>query len=81
MEYLKGDAVNTPDLLRARCDMTDAVFLLADRFVEDRNRQDSLTVMRALNIKGFKRSLRVYAQILEPENKAHVLAAGECAVF
>jgi hypothetical protein len=68
--------VSTPDLIRARCDVADAVFLLADRFCDDRSRQDSLTILRALNVKSFRPDIRVYVQILQPENKAHIFAAG-----
>ena len=64
--YIKGDAMSPEDLARARADAAEAAFLLTNRFATHADEQDSVTVLRALNIKSFNPILKTYVQVLEP---------------
>lgn len=74
--YLRGDLSNNFDASRARCDVADAVFILADRTTPNPNEQDSQTVLRALNVRAFNPAATLFVQILEPRNQCHVAVAG-----
>ena len=61
----------------------DCIFILAyciialrlhDRM--DPDQEDAVTVLRALNVLSFNPLIQVFCQILEPENKVHVVACG-----
>ena len=47
VQYLKGDAINNRDLERAKCTIADAAFILTDRFTNDTDAQDAITVRKA----------------------------------
>lgn len=74
--YLNGDLLSAEDLRRARITIADAVFILADTHTSDTDIQDSATALRAMNVRRFAPRTPVYVQILEPENKHHVIEAG-----
>lgn len=76
VQYLKGDAMSGEDLARVRADTAHACFVLTNRFTADTDETDSITVLRALNVKAFNSQLRTFVQIIEPENIVHVLSAG-----
>ena len=61
--YLRGDATNAEDLARARCLSADAVFLLVDRFTQDPDQEDAVTVLRALNVLSFNPLIQVFKPV------------------
>lgn len=42
--YLRGDAMSQDDLERAKLSRADAMFILADKFADDPDEQDSVSV-------------------------------------
>lgn len=52
------------DLARARADRAVGCFILTNRFTENTDEQDSITVLRALNVKSYNRSLNTFVQII-----------------
>lgn len=76
LAYLKGDAMAAEDLTRARADVAVACFILTNRFCADADEQDSITILRSLNVKSFSPQLDTFVQVIEPENVTHVISAG-----
>eukprot|EP00232_Nephroselmis_pyriformis_P010612 CAMPEP_0182887858 /NCGR_PEP_ID=MMETSP0034_2-20130328/21082_1 /TAXON_ID=156128 /ORGANISM="Nephroselmis pyriformis, Strain CCMP717" /LENGTH=544 /DNA_ID=CAMNT_0025021245 /DNA_START=189 /DNA_END=1819 /DNA_ORIENTATION=- len=76
LHFLRGDAIQGDDLLRARTDTAECCFILTNKFAADNDAMDSRTVLRAVAIKNFNPSLETFVQVIEPENKMHVCAAG-----
>lgn len=74
--YVRGDATSALDLGRARIDEAVAIFLMADRSSGDHDRQDHLTTLRAFTAKRSNPSIRIFAQVMQPENEPLVLSAG-----
>lgn len=74
--YLKGDLMNGDDCQRARLDVADAVFLLADRFSRNPEESDSVTVLRALTTRVLNPSVPVFAMTLSGAVKTHIIEAG-----
>mmetsp|Transcript_12783 Transcript_12783/g.44411 ORF Transcript_12783/g.44411 Transcript_12783/m.44411 type:complete len:1137 (-) Transcript_12783:29-3439(-) len=79
IQYLQGDAIVAEDLLRARVDVAQSCFILTNKYSPDNDLEDSRTVLRAVAVKNFKPDLPTYAQVIEPENKVHLMAAGVAA--
>ena len=52
------------DLVRARADRATACFVLTNRFTMDTDEMDSITVLRALNVKSFNQDLQTFVQII-----------------
>jgi len=52
------------DLVRARADKAKACFVLTNRFTPDTDEMDSITVLRALNVKSFNPTLDTFVQII-----------------
>mmetsp|Transcript_26577 Transcript_26577/g.92376 ORF Transcript_26577/g.92376 Transcript_26577/m.92376 type:complete len:1263 (-) Transcript_26577:93-3881(-) len=76
LSYLKGDAMAAEDLARARADVAVGCFILTNRFCADADEQDSITILRSLNVKSFNPNLDTFVQVIEPENVCHVVSAG-----
>eukprot|EP00290_Baffinella_frigidus_P001588 CAMPEP_0180186658 /NCGR_PEP_ID=MMETSP0986-20121125/43102_1 /TAXON_ID=697907 /ORGANISM="non described non described, Strain CCMP2293" /LENGTH=1467 /DNA_ID=CAMNT_0022140679 /DNA_START=129 /DNA_END=4533 /DNA_ORIENTATION=- len=74
--YMTGDGTSAVDLGRARVDIAQAVFLMADGSHTDHHKQDSVTALRALMARRTNPSVKIYAQILQPENEHMVVTAG-----
>ena len=74
--YMTGDGTSAVDLGRARVDLATAVFLMADGSQTDHNKQDAMTALRALMARRTNPSVKIYAQILQPENEHMVMTAG-----
>jgi hypothetical protein len=73
---MTGDGTSAVDLGRARVDLATAVFLMADGSQTDHNKQDAMTALRALMARRTNPSVKIYAQILQPENEHMVMIAG-----
>ena len=52
------------DLARARADAAAACFVLTNRFTPDTDEMDSITVLRALNVKAYNPNLSTFVQII-----------------
>ncbi|KAK3249995.1 hypothetical protein CYMTET_40608 [Cymbomonas tetramitiformis] len=76
LTFLSGDAILQVDLYRARVDLADACFILVNKFAEDPDNEDARAVLRAMSVRHFNRNVRVFVQIIEPENRVHLLEAG-----
>ena len=76
LQYLKGDLMRRYDLIRARLDMASACFILTDQYCSDTDKADSVTFLRALAVSKFNRNIKCFVELIEPENKKHLLAVG-----
>jgi hypothetical protein len=76
LTYLKGDMMRTEDLYRAQVQDSVGCFIMADRFCEDTNAQDATTILRALSVYSFNRRIKCFVQLIEPENRRHLMAVG-----
>lgn len=74
--FIRGDASSPEDLGRARCDSADCVFILTDVSAEDQDKEDEMAVLRALMVRRVNPFVRVYTQMLQPENEHHMVHAG-----
>ena len=69
--YLLGSALNIDDLKRARCDIAECMFFLADIKADDAlvAAEDAATVLRALSVSNFNPQLKCLVQVLKPEER------------
>jgi len=66
-----GSALNIDDLKRARCDIAECMFFLADIKADDAlvAAEDAATVLRALSVSNFNPQLKCLVQVLKPEER------------
>ncbi|XP_063713321.1 calcium-activated potassium channel subunit alpha-1-like isoform X2 [Symsagittifera roscoffensis] len=73
MEFFQGSVMNTKDLERVKIDQADACLILANKYACDPNAEDAGNIMRVISIKDFHPKIRIITQMLQYENKAHLL--------
>lgn len=74
--FIRGDAANPTDLGRARVDVADAIFFLANVQAKDHDIEDMMIVRRALTARRVNPHIKVYARLLKPHNQHLLLATG-----
>mmetsp|Transcript_30427 Transcript_30427/g.40183 ORF Transcript_30427/g.40183 Transcript_30427/m.40183 type:complete len:1177 (+) Transcript_30427:302-3832(+) len=76
LTYLKGDLKNMFDCQRAKVESAQACFILVDRNTNNPHQQDSLNFMRSLAVLNYHPNMRLFVQLLEKENKQHLMTIG-----
>jgi hypothetical protein len=74
--YLRGTELVRADLRRADIKHASAVFVIANRYVEDSYQVDSETIMRCLAVRSASPSIKIFVHIIKTENKEHAQQAG-----
>jgi hypothetical protein len=74
--YLKGDFIKHNDLVRAQVEGAVGCFIMADRFCTDTNAQDAKNILRGLTLWSYNRKINCFIQLIEPENRKHLLQVG-----
>ncbi|KAI9333335.1 hypothetical protein DFJ73DRAFT_854405 [Zopfochytrium polystomum] len=70
--YVKGSTLSAHDLQKAKVGTARAGFVLSSDYNDkDPAEVDALTVMRALSLKRFCKELKLFVQVLLPQNKQH----------
>ena len=64
------------DLRRTNLDSATGMFLLSDRYAEDTNADDALTILRALAVRSLVPKMPLYVELIEPENRRHLTSMG-----
>mmetsp|Transcript_1431 Transcript_1431/g.5272 ORF Transcript_1431/g.5272 Transcript_1431/m.5272 type:complete len:1180 (-) Transcript_1431:74-3613(-) len=72
--YVKGDALYQSHLQRARADVAVTCYVLTNRQNTDVDKQDALTVMRAISMKRMNPRMDVYVQLIQSTYRPHLLA-------
>ena len=62
------------DLHRAGVRSAGGVYILSDRFCTDTNQEDYTTILRALAVRNVAPTILTYVELIEPENRRHLLA-------
>ncbi|KAI8926389.1 hypothetical protein BC831DRAFT_504492 [Entophlyctis helioformis] len=73
-QYVKGSAMSFHSLHKVQAGRAEAAFILSSRHSDqDPNEEDAKSVMRALALRKYHSRLKIFAQILLPANKTHLL--------
>lgn len=80
--FYKGSPTNATDQKRVNMENARSVILLADENMGgDPSDVDARTVLAALTARALNPSVNIVAEVLEPENVAHIMNAGVEEVF
>ncbi len=84
--YLEGNTLNNKDLTRALAVDAKAIFIMANKYSADPDKEDSKTILQHINIQRFFRLHSHHEkksffcmQLIRPENKRHLAVSSESA--
>uniref|UniRef100_A0A4W4HIC0 BK channel n=1 Tax=Electrophorus electricus TaxID=8005 RepID=A0A4W4HIC0_ELEEL len=71
--FLQGSILNPWDLTRVKIELSDACFIIANKYASDPDTEDASNIMRVISIKNYNSRIRIITQMLQSHNKAHLL--------